>query len=225
MAKPLLRRRARQLRQQGLGIKTIAHKLKISSSTVSLWCRDIQLTLAQIKTLEQRNHDPFYGRRLAYILHQQHKRQQKIIYLRQKGIKEIGRLTPKELFLIGVSFYWCEGFKKDNQVGFANSDPFLLKLFLIWLKNCCHIPKSRLKLRVTANELYRNKIESIESYWSKTLDISKSQFQKPFFQKVQWKKIYDHPEDYHGVLRIRVSRSTDFLHQIHGWIEGLKQNT
>jgi len=51
--------------------------------------------------------------------------------------------------------------------------------------------------------------------------MDKEYFQKPFYQKVKWQKKYDHPENYHGVLRIRVRKSTDFLRKIRGYINGL----
>ena len=71
----------------------------------------------------------------------------------------------------------------------------------------------------------KKKTKDIEKYWSKLTEIPISQFQKPFYQKVKWQKIYEHPENYHGVLRIRVKRSTDFLRKIKGYIEGFKLNT
>jgi len=55
--------------------------------------------------------------------------------------------------------------------------------------------------------------------------IDKENFQKPFYQKVKWQKQYDHPENYHGVLRIRVRKSTDFLRKICGYINGLSLNS
>lgn len=224
MAKSILRLRARELRSKGLGIKTIAHKLHVSSSTVSLWCRDISLTPEQIKELERRSHDPYYGKRLIYVKTQQKKRIEKTQRLLEEGIKEVSDMTRSELFYAGISLYWAEGFKKDNQIGFSNSDIAMIQFFILWLKKCCGIQKDRLKLRVGINEQYREKVEYIEMYWSSGLEIPLSQFQKPFFQKVSWKKIYDHPEDYHGVLRVRVSKSTDLLRKINGWIEGFRQN-
>lgn len=223
MAKPIQRRQARILRKRGFGVKTIAHKINVSSSTVSQWCKDIELTPDQIASLEKRQRDPYYGRRLLYVKIQQKIRQEKILHLLQEGINEVGKLTTRELFITGIGLYWAEGFKKDNQVGFANLDPAMAKFHIDWLQKCCHIRKDRLKIRVGINESYKSKAEEIESYWSHELSIPKTQFQKPFFQKVQWKKQYDHPEDYHGVIRIRVSKSTDLLRKIHGWIEGLKQ--
>jgi len=96
MAKPLLRRRARILRKHGFGVKTIAHKLNVSSSTVSQWCRDIELTPSQIAILEERQHDPYYGRRLAYVKTQQKKRQEKTLQLLTEGIREVGQLKQRE---------------------------------------------------------------------------------------------------------------------------------
>ncbi len=222
MAKTILKRKARILRKQGLGVKTIAHKLHVSSSTVSQWCKDIELTPDQVATLKIRQRDPYYGQRLIYVKKQQATRQEKITRLSQEGIDEIGKLTKRELFIAGIALYWAEGFKKDNQVGFANLDQRMARFYIKWLHVCCDIPKNRLKIRVGANEAYKDAIKDLELYWSRMLSIPREQFQKPFFQKVKWKKQYDHPENYHGVIRIRVSKSTDLLRKIHGWIEGLK---
>lgn len=222
MAKSILRQEARQLRSKGLGIKTIAHKLNVSPSSVSLWCRDIILNPDQIKELVRRSHDPRYGRRLEYTQKLRETKNKKIIHLMDQGIKEIGTITKRELFITGVALYWAEGFKKDNLVGFSNSDPTMIAIFMRWLHQC-GVAKNRLKFRVGVNEAYRKKIHDIEHYWKKILHIQVDQFQKPFFQKVQWKKSYDNPDAYHGVLRVRVSKSTDLLRKIHGWIGGLKR--
>ncbi len=223
MAKSILKLQARKLRSEGLGIKTIAYQLQVSSSTASLWCRDIRLTPEQITELERRSHDPHYGRRLAHVYKQQQERKEKILTLNLKGIKDIGNLTTKELFAAGVSLYWAEGFKKDSQAGFANSDPSMIKFFIFWLEKCCKIPKQRLKFRLGLNEQYKDQALEIQDYWVQLLEIKADQFQKPYFQKVTWKKIYENPNNYHGVLRIRVSKSTELLRTIHGWIEGLRK--
>lgn len=221
MAKSKLRLEARELRKNGIGIKTIAYKLGVSSSTVSLWCRDIVLNADQITELERRSRDPYYGRRLLYTQKQQAERKRKVKTLFEEGRKEVGVLTKRELFVIGIALYWAEGFKKDNLVGFSNSDPEMIILFVEWL-NSCGIPQNRLKFRLGLNESYRNSVGEIEQFWQKILKVDKSQFQKPFFQQVKWKKIYDNQNEYHGVLRVRVSKSTDLLRKIHGWIGGLR---
>jgi len=224
MAKSALRLQAREMRKEGLGIKTIAYQLHVSSSTVSLWCKDIQLSEQQIRTLEKRAHDPHYGRRLAYTQKQRKEKEERISKLFELGIQDVGIVTERDLFITGINLYWAEGFKKDNLVGFSNSDPRMIQVFLRWLTVCCGVSQDRIKARIGVNEGYIDKTKQIEQYWSKQLNLSLKQFQKPYVQKVQWKKQYDHPEEYHGVLRIRVSKSTDLLRKICGWIEGMKRN-
>jgi hypothetical protein len=224
MAKSQVRLKAREMRINGLGIKTIAHALKVFSSTVSLWCRDIKLTQEQINELERRSHDPNYGLRLRHTQKQQAVKNKIIQDLFNDGISEVGEITNRELFIAGINLYWAEGFKKDNLVGFSNSDPVMISFFIKWLNECCDIQADRLKFRLGINEQYQADVGNIEKYWQKTLGISKDKFQKVYIQKVKWKKIYDNPSDYHGVLRVRVTKSTNLLRKIHGWIEGIKRN-
>lgn len=221
MAKSELKLEARDLRKGGLGVKTIAHKLKVSSSTVSLWCRDIKLSPEQIAVLEMNQKDPFYGRRLAYSLKQQNVRLEKEKIIKADALKEIGFLSQRDLLIAGVSLYWAEGFKKDNMVGFANTDPEMIKFIINWLKICFQVEYTKIRLRVGINESHKHRTNIIEKYWSDTLNIPLSQFSKPFFLKVKWEKIYEHPENYFGTLRVRVLKSTDLLRRIKGMIAGL----
>ncbi len=223
MAKSLQRISARILRKDGESIKTIAKKLNVSSSTVSLWCRDIHLSDKQIQALEHRSHDPRYGRRLLNSQKQHEIRVEKTKRLYLEGVQEIGNLSERELFIAGIALYWAEGFKKDNLVGFSNSDPKMIILFIKWLK-LCGIDRSRLKFRLGINESYEKRVDEIQIFWQTTLNIDPEQFQKPFLQRVAWQKKYDNPNEYHGVLRVRVSKSIDLLRKILGMIGGLGNN-
>src|SRR3989344_6099101 len=124
MAKSQLRLQARALRLRGLGIKAIAHTLGVSTCTASLWCRDIPLSVKQIETLQTNARNPYYGKRGVYLQKQKQLKEEKINKLFGEGIAEVASLTPRELFIAGVALYWAEGFKKDNLMGFSNSDPF-----------------------------------------------------------------------------------------------------
>lgn len=225
MAKPKEKIEARKLRKQGESIKAIAKRLKVSPSTASLWCRDIKLSPTQIKALEKKAKDPHYGRRLEYALSQQKKRIEKTKRLKRQGVREVGDLTKRELFLAGIALYWAEGFKKDSQAGFASSDPNMIKFFLKWLNESCGYKTQDLIFRVTINASHAHRVKEIENYWSEITRIPGAYFQKPFYQNVKWKKIYENPNEYFGVLRVKVRKSTDFLRKIHGWIEGLSLNT
>lgn len=215
---------ARKLRRDGESIKVIAKKLDVSAGSVSNWCRDITLLPKQLSELQRRAHDPHYGRRQKYLNQIKKRTENKIKRLKKEGIQEVGNLSKRDLFLIGIALYWAEGFKKDHQAGFANSNPLMVKLFIKWLTVTCGYSISDLSFRVTLNISHKYRVEEVERYWQDVTEASPSQFQKPFFQKVTWKKVYEHPEQYFGVLRIRVRKSADFLRKIHGWIEGIASN-
>ncbi len=221
MAKSKEKIGARKLRKQGKSIKEIAKHLKVSVGIVSLWCRDIQLSSKQIEVLQKRMKDSSYGRRSEYLKRIKANLDKKVSLLKSEGIKQVGILSKRDIFLTGIALYWGEGFKKDHQVGLATSDKNIARFFIHWLKICFNISTKELILRVTANISYKNKIYELEKFWSKALNISITNFSKPFFQHSIWKKEYENKDEYHGVLRIKVRRSVDLLRKIYGYIEGI----
>ncbi|PJA55364.1 hypothetical protein CO165_03955 [Candidatus Roizmanbacteria bacterium CG_4_9_14_3_um_filter_33_18] len=221
MAKSKEKLQAVKLRRKGESIKKIANLLNVSVSTASLWCHDVELTDSQVENLRKRQTDPFYGKKLDYYLKKKKEFNLKLLNLKNEGINSIGRLTKREIFLIGIALYWGEGFKKDSLAGLATLDKNIAKFFIFWLSESFGIVVKDLLLRVTANISYKSKIKELEKYWSKELKIPVNQFSKPFFQNTKWKKEYENKNDYHGVLRIRVRRSIDLLRKIFGYIEGI----
>lgn len=224
MTKLREKKKARKFRQKGKSIKEIAKKLSVSPASVHKWCQDIILTPLQRKQLDQKAFDAFQKGREKVTQKQRQRRLKEISELKTKGIEEIGKLNEKEFFIAGISLYWAEGFKKDSRLGFANSDPDMIKFFLIWLTENCEVPRESIRLRVGLNISHKNRIKEVEKYWSKMTGFSLSQFQKPFFQKFKWKKKFKEPKKYFGVLRIRANGQRQLFRKIHGWIEGLKLN-
>ncbi len=224
MAKSEKKIQARKLRRDGQSIKSIARDLEVSPGSVSLWCRDILMTREQLDILEKNSKDPYYGKRLQNSLKQQSIRIEKTGRLKAEGIEEVGKLTNRELLLVGIALYWAEGYKKDSQVGLGSSDPRMMQLYVKWLRECFNYSVEDLLFRVTVNESHEYRIKEIVQYWADLFGINISNFQKSFYQKAKWQKSYEHPEEYFGELRIRVRKSSDFLRKIHGYIEGLKDN-
>lgn len=224
MAKSQEKKAARELRREGRSIKEIAKLLHVSAGSVSIWCNDILLTKEQINALELRMKDPTYGKRQTYLNNIKERTAEKIDYLKKEGIAKVGTLNKKEFVIAGLALYWAEGFKKDKQVGFANIDPRMVIFFLKWLEVCFDVKKTDIKLRLTLNESYIDKITDMQRYWSNVTGIPSTNFQKPIIQKVKWKKEYENKDAYKGVLRIRVAKSLSFLRTIDGMIEGLYQN-
>jgi len=214
--------KAVELRKQGLSIRKIATGLGVSVGSAENWCRGIKLTERQKALIESNIRNPYYEGRGVYLRNLVKQTKLKIGRLKKEGKKEVGKLNKRDLFIAGIALYWAEGFKKDSQVGLATLDPQMALFFVKWLKTCFGYVNENLIFRVTANEAHMYRIDEIEKYWASVLDISKDQLQKPFYQKVKWKKNYDNPEEYFGVIRIRVRKSTDFLRKIHGFVDGLR---
>lgn len=213
------------LRKEGFGINEIAEKLKVRKNTASLWCRPFPLTEGQEELLNTRSKEKGRkGHRLA-MQSRIALNLQKVKEIEKIASLEIGTLNTRELFLVGVMLYWAEGFKhkRENALGFSNSDPRLVKVYLLWLKRCLKVKREDLRLRVTANISLKDSVEKFEDFWSKFLEVSRSQFGKPFFQNCVQKKEYPVDKVYYGVLRVYVKGSSLLFKRMRGWIIGLSK--
>lgn len=222
MAKSTEKFAAIKLRSEGQSIKHIAKQLNVSVGSVSNWCKNVVLTKEQIEKLTLQGKDPFYGRRLEYSQKRKNEVSRLTSLLSTLGANDIGAISKRELFLVGIALYWSEGFKKDKQVGFSNSDPEMVVLFIKWLTYCCKIPSTDIKIRIVINSTHKYRIEAIQQFWLKKTDIPLKNFQKPTFQNIVWKKLYDNESEYYGVARIRVAKSTNLLRRILGSIQALR---
>ncbi len=157
------------------------------------------------------------------MLHQRKMLDLKIATLLKAGIAEVGTLSLRDIFITGITLCWGEGFKKDHQIGLATSDKDMAKFFIMWLYKCFNVTSNDLLVRVTVNAAYKDRIQAIEQFWSKELGIDQHLFSKSFYQNAAWKKIYENENEYHGVVRIRVRKSMDFLRKIKGYLSGLAQ--
>lgn len=223
MAKTLEKNKARKLRQKGKSINEIAKKLNIAKSTISFWCRDIQLGLKQIERLAKRQESGSYKGRMKFLERIRKERIKEVALLQKQGIKEIGKLNKRDLFISGIAMYWSEGYtySSGDQVGFTNSDPKMILFILKWFKEICKIPIDRLTLQVKINKIHRNRVKKVENYWSKITGIPLTQFNKTVLVKTESKKIYLNYNTHYGTLRITVRRGTRLRRKINGWIEGL----
>ncbi|KKS64433.1 hypothetical protein A3A14_02065 [Candidatus Daviesbacteria bacterium RIFCSPLOWO2_01_FULL_43_38] len=212
---------AHQLRQAGKSIRTIAKELKISTSTASIWCRGIKLSENQKIILALKGQNRELLRSFAQKRHLEKLERSEKTFNQAKN--EILKLQKNELFNVGLALYWAEGFKshKEQQVGFCNSDPRMVKFILEWFKKSLGVEKENFTLRAEFNIKHKNRGEEIQNYWSSFTGIPRSQFTQPYLQKAIWNRDYANKEVYYGVLRIRVRKSSELLIKIRGWMEGL----
>lgn len=212
---------ALRLRDKGQSYKEISLALDVSKSTLSYWLSKVEISKEHKLVLLQKQNE---GRKRGA----QKRRDWRIE--REKSIsdqaaKEISGLSRRDLWLLGIMAYWCEGSKqKANNVSgrviFTNSDPFLIKLFIRWLRDICKVEESRLVFNIYVHKTRNH--EDCLNYWSKFTGINKNCFGKTILKKhsTSANRKYDNSL-YFGLLRLTVRSSTDLNRQIKGWVDGI----
>jgi len=198
---------AQKLRREGFSYKEISDQVSVSKSTVSLWCRDVELTPEQKERLKAKHGKPngpklLEARRIAAT--KQVKAQAK---------SELKPLADYEFKIAGIMLYWGEGFK-TQYVGISNSDPQLIKFMMRWFREICRVPDDKFRAQVHIHS-GQNELE-IKKFWSKITGIPLLKFQKTYVKE----EGTGHRKNvlYHGTLRVIICDSY-LLQRILGWIE------
>lgn len=212
---------ALELRSKGKSYREISSILRVPKSTLSYWLHSVEMTNKQRFTLLEKQ-------QIGRIKGAQKRKNWRITkeqLIIAKAAKEISEISKRELWLLGVIAYWCEGSKQKNnnisgRVIFANSDPFLIKLFIRWIMEVCQVSKDRLVYTLYIHET--GNLEVSLNYWSKILGVNKDSFAKTILKKhnVSTNRKYDN-NLYFGLLRVTVRNSTDLNRQIKGWVDGI----
>ncbi len=224
MAKSLLRLEARKLRKKGISVKKIAQYLKVSKGTASIWVRDIILTIEQLENLKKSSLEGAERGRLKSALLQKERWKRSMEAFKKLGVKSIGKLTDREFLIAGLALYWGEGYKKGRRLQLCNSDPKMIKFFLLWLQRCFSISSFDIRCRVGINYIHIKRENTVREYWSKITSIPLAQFTRTSFKKVENKKLYDNFNDHYGTLSVEIARPARFYGKIIGLIEGLHAN-
>lgn len=226
MANIILKERAQQLRKiKGMSIKEISEALGANKSTVSNWCKNIFLNDKQIKRLMDKQREAGLKGSLEYSEKTRNLRLQREKINKEIGKRDIGKLSKRDLYVLGLALYWAEGYKKGNEeVGFTNSDPQMINLVIKWFGEVFGINKKDFILRISINEIHECRIVEILKFWSVHTKIPFDQFSKTSFIKSASKKVYSNTESYYGILRIKVRRGVNLRNRILGAIEFLSNS-
>ena len=159
---------ARRLREQGMTVPDIATALGVSKSSVSLWVRDIEITIERRKIAGWRNGpNALTARRLAEI--------ERLV---AEGKERVGRLSDRECLLVGLALYAGEGAKTEGTVKFANSNPRMILFFVTWLRKFFAVDEARLRMRLYLHDGLD--LEGANQFWSQLTGIPLAQFGKAY---------------------------------------------
>ena len=221
MAKSIQKLKAQKLRKSGKSIIKIASVVGVAKSTVSLWCRDIELTEQQKNRLLKSREDGLKLGQLMGAAKQKKKRLEKIENYRLEGMSKLKNFNSNDFFVFGLALYLGEGSKSYRKTKFTNSNPELIKMMILWFKTFFAIPKSELRFHTTINTLHKKREADILHYWSDNLNIPLTQFCKTTFVASKQKKIYENYNNYYGTLHFRILKGGDLLYRILGLINGV----
>ena len=163
------REKARELRAGGMSLLAIAQELGVSKSSVSLWVRDMDVTIEQRRGgwWTKGNPHPATIRKNAQIER-----------MNQLGVERLGELDEQAFLAAGAALYAGEGSKTDGEVLFANSDPRLIVFFLVWFRRFFDVDESRLRVRLYLHDGLD--LAAAIDYWSHLTAIPPAQFHKPY---------------------------------------------
>jgi hypothetical protein len=207
------RERARALRLEGRTYKQIRAELGVSTSTLSMWLRDLPHPMpdrtahaARMNRVQKERTDV---RRTAE---------------KAAAFAEVGSISDRELMLLGVALYWAEGAKdkpysRRESIDFVNSDAGMICLFLKWL-DVMGVEHGRRRYRISIHE--SADVAAAEDYWRSVIGLTTVAFSKAVLKRHNPKTVRRRVGgDYHGCLIIRVSCSSDLYRRVDGWWRGI----
>ncbi|MEU6767219.1 hypothetical protein ABZ916_32545 [Streptomyces sp. NPDC046853] len=217
-AKDDLRERARELRLQGLTYDQIQLELGCSKGSISLWVRDLPKPERQ-RTREEASAIARRGWEVTMRRREEERRRTK-----EAATGEIGTLSDRELFLLGVGLYWAEGAKAkphrpQERVDFINSDPHMIQVYLAWLR-LLGVSADRLRFHVAIHDSAN--VAAAERFWAELTGAAPSAFGKTTLKKHNPRTNRKNVgEDYRGCLLVRVQQGADLYRRIEGWWYGI----
>lgn len=164
------KKHAIRLRKAGYSYSDILKEVSVSKSTLSSWLSDIKYRPNREVVNRVGKSRLIAAKRKVKEKEQSIKRAQKI------AKKDIGSITKRDLFMLGIGLYIGEGAKTQNIVRIINSDPEVIKLAIKWFTEVCNLSIENFRLAI---HLYPdNNISSSLNFWAEQTGIPREQFGK-----------------------------------------------
>lgn len=213
-----LRTDAESLRDQGYSYNMISETLGVAKSTMSYWFKDRPFTpneetMERIKSGSNRGGAVKHNRKVAEVLQ-----------LRAIGVDEVGQLSRRDLWMLGLGIYIGEGAKTIEAIRISNSDPAVIKIAIRWLKECCGLSGDNISIRL---HLYPDSdIEASIRYWRAITRLPASRFMKTHIDTRQNKRRNAHGKLPYGTAHLSVvsagnsANGVKLYRRLSGWMAG-----
>lgn len=214
---PTIREQVFKLRKNGYSYSYISEKIGISKSTLSVWLSSIPYT--PNKTIIDR----IEKARAASGYWKAKRKLESIESAEKEAKKEMGKITNRDLFMLGIGIYIGEGAKTNNTIRVINADPKIIRFAVKWFEEACGLSKVNFRLRL---HLYPdNNIKECINFWSNISKIPEKQFYKVQIDRREDKKIIKKGKLPHGTAHLSIVSNGKkefgvlFARKINAWME------
>lgn len=196
MVKLLAKEKAIELRKAGYSYNYIAPLVRVSKSTLSLWLADLPYEpnneiLERIEKGRAASNAAISGRmRESFVL------------ARESAQADIGILSKRDLFMLGLGIYIGEGTKSIYTPCIVNANPDIIKTMIRWFKEVIGVKTEN--FRICVHIYPDNNEEKCLQFWSETTNIPRSQFLKTQIDRRKEKKAVKIGKLPHGTAHLRV---------------------
>lgn len=215
-----LKIKAIELRRKGYSYSMINERLGVSKSTLSNWLGAIEFSPNR-KVIEK-----IGQAKLKSALSKNKTKLSDIERRKKEGVEEIGTLSKRDLFMLGIGLYLGEGSKSLEEVRIVNCDPDILKLAMKWLRDRFNLKLENFK--VTLHDYPDNDVENNKRFWSRKLGLPLKQFTNSILDKRVDKLVINKRKLPYGTAHLYVKKgNTDLVgvrsshRKIMGWIDAV----
>ncbi len=190
-------------------------KKSVSKSTISQWCRQIQIEPKALLEKTKRVEKKLTLARLVaskVAIEKRQRKHEQLDLINEPLLESLKNFAVKKLLL--ASLYWCEGGKNGSALCFGNSSPEVIRLFLKLLRCCYQVDES--KFRCTLQLRGDQNVEQLQQFWSIVTGITVSQFYSARVDSRTVGKV-SRKLEYKGVCRIDYF-SAEIYHDIQSII-------
>lgn len=212
-----IHQKAIHYRKLGYSYNMISKELGLAKSTLSHWLKEIPFT--PNKQVIQRIREA----KLKSAQFRHNQRMTNIKIMKETAEKELGKLSKRDLWFLGIGLYWGEGSKLYETIRIINSDSDIIKMSMRWFREICNLENKNFSPSVHAYP--DTNIEKTVQYWSNITKIPKNQFKKTQIDRRKNKSNKKKNKLPYGTLHIQINScgNKKFGRSLHrrimGWIE------
>jgi len=213
-----LKTEAQKLRDAGYSYNMIYLKLGVSKGTLSNWFRDRPFA-PNHEVLNRIQYGPIKSAEKKHNL-----KVKEIKDLLNVGIKQIGNLSKRDLWLLGLGIYIGEGTKSYDIIRVANADPMVIKIAIKWFKEIIGLSNENISIRL---HLYPDNDEAVcIKFWQNITGLPSKSFYKVYIDQRNDKIKIKRKKLPFGTAHINIKASGNSAYgvklsrRIAGWMHG-----